>query len=1053
MMQIFKDLEIVKKIKNNFNQDEILNLSGFSDSEKAIVISNFEGKKVVLASDFISASNIETMLSSLGEKVEVVKENINQTNQPTLNEINKRKELTKKLTNFLFEDSNCLIFLPHTLNIEVNENIFKNFKFVLNKKYQREEIIKNLTALGYTRVQDSPIENEFCFLGDILKIANEKTIVVDFFDDQVENIKVDGKQVEEILLLAKDFENENLTNIFLNLICNFNLFICEPKRILDELFYIEIEEKNRGNKNLFLNKNNLFEKINEKTKKYLIFNEIFDIFSKNLINNQNVGTRKYFYDYKSLISDLGYYIKNNFKVFLFCGNKQSQKTIFDMLLQNKIVAKFLNEAKSVGVYISDLNIPLSASFLEEKVVFVGVDDLIKKQGRSQEKYITQKNIYLPKVGDYVVHEFHGIGKCIAVERLKLLNYEKDYVVVEYKGGDKLYVPTEQLNLLSAYVGVDETPKLSAIGGLEFAKQKSKVKESVKKMTFDLIQLYNERNKKKGFVYQKNNYLFKAFEDEFPYQLTEDQKKATEEIYKDMESPKILDRLICGDVGYGKTEVALRAAFKAVLSGKQVAFICPTTVLSEQHFKTCQERFKNFMVNVEVLNRFKSKKAETDELLKNLQEGKIDIIVGTHRLLSEDVKFKDLGLLILDEEQKFGVEHKETIKKLKNNVDVLTLSATPIPRTLQMSLIGVRDISLIETPPENRLPVQTYVTEYSENLLVDACKKELARNGQVFIIYNEVKTIQDFANRVKQLLPDARIGVAHAQMPEKELKITIDKLYNYGYDIIVATTLLENGIDNPLANTLIVINSDRLGLSELYQLKGRVGRSDRLAYTYFTFEPQKVLAENAYKRLEAIASLTELGSGFKVALRDLEIRGAGNVLGREQHGHLTKIGFDLYNKIVSECASEFMGIKNKELKEIKMEITLDAFISKEYIQEEAERIEIYSKISQLTSKQQKDALKQQLEKTYGTVPKQVDALIKIGLLKNLAQENFVSKVVLNANASKFILYKQENFVTDKISSALKNFANIASLKIEKEIYIDFKFVGLNETLDEMIEFLS
>ncbi|MBO4412399.1 MAG: transcription-repair coupling factor [Clostridia bacterium] len=1051
MNQIFKNLEIVKKIKNKFSKDEKISLSGFSDAEKAIVIANFEGKKIVLAPDFISASKIETMLSSLGIKVEVVKENV--LNQLTQKEIEKRKELTKKITNFLFGKTDVLIFLPHTINIFADENIFKSFSILKNKNYSREDIIKNLTSLGFARVQDSPAENEFCFLGDILRIKTEQNCVVDFFDEQVESIKVDGANVDDLTLCAKDFENKNLTNIFLNLVCNNLLFVCEPKRILDELFYLEIEEKNRDkNAVLFLNKNNLFEKINEKTNKYLIFNEIFDILSSNSINNQNVGVRKYFYDYKSLISDLEYYIKNNFKVFLFCGSDESQKSIFNMLLQNKIAVKILNEADAPGVYVSNLEIFESASFLEEKVVFIGSDDLIKKS-RTAEKYITKKNIYLPKVGDFVVHEFHGIGKCVAIERLKLLNYEKDYVVVEYKGGDKLYVPTEQLNLLSSYVGVDENPKLSTIGGLEFARQKEKVKESVKKMTFDLIQLYNERNKKKGFVYEPNNYLFKAFEDAFPYELTEDQKKACDEIYKDMESNKILDRLVCGDVGYGKTEVALRAAFKAVLSGKQVAFICPTTVLSEQHFKTCEERFKNFMVKVEVLNRFKTKKTETDELLKNLAEGKIDIIVGTHRLLSKDVKFKDLGLLILDEEQKFGVEHKETIKKMKSSVDVLTLSATPIPRTLQMSLMGVRDISLIETPPQNRLPVQTYVTEYSNELLVDACKKELARNGQVFIIYNEIKTIEEFAARVRALLPEARVGIAHAQMPEKELKVTIDKLYNYGYDIIIATTLLENGIDNPLANTLIVIDADKLGLSELYQLKGRVGRSDRLAYTYFTFEPQKVLAENAYKRLEAISSLTELGSGFKVALRDLEIRGAGNVLGREQHGHLTKIGFDLYNKIVAECASEFMGVKNKELKEIKMEIALDAFIPKEYIKEEAERIEIYSKISQLTSKQQAEKLKEELEKTFGQIPAQINSLIKIGLLKNLAQENYVSKVVLNSAVAKFVLYKQENFVTDKISASLKTYKDIASLKIEKEIYIEFKLGKTNETLNNMIDFLS
>ena len=569
------------------------------------------------------------------------------------------------------------------------------------------------------------------------------------------------------------------------------------------------------------------------------------------------------------------------------------------------------------------------------------------------------------------------------------------------------------------------------------------------MTFDLLKLYAEREKRKGFVYEKDNYLYEAFEKSFPYEETEDQLKAFADIKKDMESDKILDRLICGDVGYGKTEVALRAAYKAVLSGKQVAFLCPTTVLSEQHYNTCKERFKDFMVNVEVLNRFKSQKREIEPILQRLKEGKIDIICGTHRLLNKDVVFKDLGLLILDEEQKFGVEHKDKIKQIKTDVDVLTLSATPIPRTLQMSLSGIRDISLIETPPKNRLPVQTYVCEYSDRLLVDACKKEISRNGQVFIIYNEIKTIDNFASRVQDLLPDAVIGVAHAEMSKQLLKQTITKMYNHEYDIVIATTLIENGIDNPFANTLIVINSDRLGLSELYQLRGRVGRSDRLAYAYLTFEPQKVLTENAYKRLEALSQFTELGSGFKIAMRDLEIRGAGDVLGREQHGHLTKIGYELYNKIVAESVDELRGQKRKEVKEIKLDIAIDAYISSDYVKEESERIAIYSKISDLFTEEQLEQLKVELQENIGLLPNETLNLMKIGLLKNLAQDNFVQRVVLNDKECKFILYKQENIVTDKISSSLKEYKNEASLIFEKDPIINFK---LNMTLEEKLDFL-
>ena len=742
---------------------------------------------------------------------------------------------------------------------------------------------------------------------------------------------------------------------------------------------------------------------------------------------------------------------------VFCGSKDSEKSLFNYLAGSVRGIQILNEknCKNLsGIYLSDFNLPMSASFLQDKIVLLGTDDLIKKSSLKINKYISKKSIYLPKVGDYVVHELHGIGKCVQIERLKILNHEKDYVVVEYRGGDRLYVPSEQLNLLSAYIGSDEEPRLNTIGGVEFARQKEKVKASVKKMTFDLLKLYAEREKRKGYVYEKDNYLYDEFEKSFPYEETEDQLKAIADIKHDMESDKILDRLICGDVGYGKTEVALRAAYKAVLSGKQVAFLCPTTVLSEQHYNTCKERFKDFMVNVEVLNRFKSQKREVEPILQKLAEGKIDIICGTHRLLNKDVKFKDLGLLILDEEQKFGVEHKDKIKQIKTDIDVLTLSATPIPRTLQMSLSGIRDISLIETPPKNRLPVQTYVCEYSDQLLVDACKKEISRNGQVFIIYNEIKTIDDFASRVHELLPDAQIGVAHAEMSKQLLKQTITKMYNQEYDIVIATTLIENGIDNPFANTLIVVNSDRLGLAELYQLRGRVGRSDRLAYAYLTFEPQKILTENAYKRLEALSQFTELGSGFKIAMRDLEIRGAGDVLGREQHGHLTKIGYELYNKMVAEAVDELRGQKRKEVKEIKLDIAVDAYVSSEFVKEESERIAIYSKISELFTVEQFENLKSELESSIGELPKETINLMKIGLLKNLAQDNYVQRVVMNDKECKFVLYKQEKIVTDEIAAALKEFRNETSLQFEKDPIINFKLsMNSDEKLDFLIKFLS
>ena len=1049
---------IINDVINTIEKENEISLNGFSNGEISFLLKNFveqkNEKSIIIAPDLITASRIENMLDSFAVKSEILNENFNYY------EINSEKnkkislEIAKKINNFLYKND-ALIILPNCLNIN-SKKIEKNaFKIKLNDEINREKLLKNLVDLGFTRVVEDPQDVEFVLLGDILRLkANNDEIVVEFFGDFVEKIVVNNSPYDEINICDFDykFNQENY-----NLIVNFssfinNIFIINPRQIEDEIFYLDVEEtNNKINRTKLFDKSNFLSKIKECFENKIYFNEFFEFNTKCNFQNQIVGARKYLYDYNSLLSDLKYYKENNFNVVLFCGSEDSKRSILSFLSKNLYVSDFDAKAKLDRISISSLNIPLSFSFLQDQFVFIGTDDLVKNNKKVQ-KMITKKSIYLPKIGDYVVHELHGIGKCIQIERMKILGHEKDYVVVEYRGGDKLYVPSEQLNLLTAYIGSEEQPKLNLIGGVEFGRQKEKVKNSIRKMTINLLELYAEREKKKGFVYEKNNYLYDEFVKSFPYEATQDQVKAEKEIISDMESDKILDRLICGDVGYGKTEVAMRAMFKAVMSGKQVAFLCPTTVLSEQHYHTCLERFKDFMVNVEVLNRFKSSKAEVDNILKRLKEGKIDILCGTHRILAKDIEFKDLSLLVLDEEQKFGVEHKEKIKQLKSNIDILSMSATPIPRTLQMSLSGIRDISLIETPPKNRLPVQTYVTEFDEKLLVDACKKELNRNGQVFIIYNEIKTIDIFAAKVRELLGDAKIGIAHAAMNEKLLQDNIKKMYNQEFDIIIATTLIENGVDNPKANTLIVIDSDKLGLSELYQLRGRVGRSDRLAYAYFTYKPQKVLTEAAYKRLEALAQFTELGSGFKIAMRDLEIRGAGDLLGKEQHGHLTKVGFDLYNKLINETIEELKGNVKTKLADIKLEIDLDAFIKQTYISEESERIEIYSQISEL-SVEKAEKLKENLKNNYGEIPVEVSNLIKIGLLKNLAQQNFVLKIILNSKIRKFILYKKEEIVSEKIANSLKNYKDFVSLKFDKNPEIIFENNLDNaEMLDFMIKFL-
>ncbi|MCQ2399260.1 MAG: transcription-repair coupling factor, partial [Clostridia bacterium] len=612
---------------------------------------------------------------------------------------------------------------------------------------------------------------------------------------------------------------------------------------------------------------------------------------------------------------------------------------------------------------------------DEKLAVVGVSDIFSvKQNKEISKKKKHAFFSAPQPGDYAVHEIHGVGKVIGTKRLTTGYGTKDYIAVEYKAGDILYVPVEQIDVLTKYVGSDKEPALSRIGGKDFERIKQRVKESLRALSFDLKELYKERSKKQGFVFENDDSLQELFDTSCGFEDTPDQITATEDVKKDMVSGKVMDRLICGDVGFGKTEVAFRAVFRAVNNGKQAVLLAPTTILAEQHYANALKRFEGFGVKIESLDRFKTKKEQV-EVLDRLKDGKIDFIIGTHRLLSADVRFYDLGLLVLDEEQRFGVEHKEKIKLLKNNVDTMTLTATPIPRTLHMSLTGIRDISTINTPPKERLPVQTYVTEETDSLLADAISREVARVGQAFILYNRVETIYHFAEKLKALLPEVKFTVAHGQMNEGELEKCVTAFYRGETDVLIATTIIEDGIDLPKANTIIVIDADKLGLSTLYQLRGRVGRSNRLAHAYFTFKREKVLSDVAYKRLNTIMEFTEMGSGFKIAMRDLEIRGAGNILGVEQHGHMDKIGYELYSKLLKE---EMEGKEEDTVLDIDAKIT--AFIPDDYIESKSGRLDCYKEIAEIESAEEGEELLYSLESAYGKVPDEVYNLIEIALVK-------------------------------------------------------------------------
>ncbi|MED0681249.1 transcription-repair coupling factor [Aneurinibacillus thermoaerophilus] len=660
-----------------------------------------------------------------------------------------------------------------------------------------------------------------------------------------------------------------------------------------------------------------------------------------------------------------------------------------------------------------------------------------------------------RVGDYVVHVNHGIGKYLGIETLKINGIHKDYLHIKYAGNDKLYVPIEQIDQVQKYIGSEEKePKVYKLGGSDWKKVKSKVRASVQDIAQDLIRLYAERQQARGYAFSKDGEEMREFEAMFPYEETEDQLRAIREIKEDMEKPRPMDRLLCGDVGYGKTEVAIRAAFKAVMDGKQVAVLVPTTILAQQHYETFRERFADYPVNIAVISRFRTRK-EQNQTIKGLKDGTVDIIIGTHRLLSKDVAFKDLGLLIVDEEQRFGVTHKEKLKKLKTNVDVLTLTATPIPRTLHMSMLGVRDLSIIETPPENRFPVQTYVMEYSGALVREAIERELAREGQVYFLYNQVQGIEQMADQIRMLVPEARVVVAHGQMSETELESVMLSFLEGEADVLVSTTIIETGVDIPNVNTLIVTNADRMGLSQLYQLRGRVGRSNRIAYAYFTYQRDKVLNEVAEKRLQAIKEFTELGSGFKIAMRDLSIRGAGNLLGAEQHGFIASVGFDLYSQMLKDAIEELKGEPKKE-EEVHPEInlTIDAFIPSDYIQDGKQKIEMYKKFAAVSSFEEIDELTEELEDRFGDIPQSVRNLLLVSKLRVHARKHRIVEISQKGDTIQLVFHEDQSTKVDwgdlyEIKGPLLR--RITPSRQGQQVVVGIKVKGLNH--EESIELVE
>ena len=763
-----------------------------------------------------------------------------------------------------------------------------------------------------------------------------------------------------------------------------------------------------------------------------------------------------------LLADIVTYQKNKKKVVLLAGNEISAKKLCDILKENQINYKHEQEAENVkpGEIIVTIG-GFSSGFENYDLNLIVVslqnnfEEPVKRKKKLSSTFKDSEKIVFAdlKPGDIVVHQTHGIGQFIGVNTITADGVTKDYIKIKYRNDDILYVPTNSLDSVRKYIGGGDnsSPRLNKLGGKEWSATTSKVKKNLEAVAKDLIELYAKRQKIKGFSFSPDTPWQKQFEDSFPYTETDDQLRCIQDVKKDMEKPQPMDRLLCGDVGYGKTEVAIRAAFKAVMDQKQVAYLVPTTILANQQYEEFKTRMQEFAINVELLNRFKTKK-EQDEIIKKLKLGEVDVVVGTHRLLSEDVNFKDLGLLIIDEEHRFGVKDKEKIKKLRTNIDVLTMTATPIPRTLHMSIVGVRDMSVIYEPPHNRKPVQTYVLEYDQEVITEAITKEIERGGQVFYLFNQVEGIEKKANEISMLVPEAKVGFAHGKMSGRELEEIMESFINHEINVLVCTTILESGIDIPNANTIIVENADRLGLAQLYQIRGRVGRSDKQAYAYITYKRDKLLSEVADKRLKAIKEFTEFGSGFKIAMRDLEIRGAGSMLGEMQHGHMEKVGYDTYCKLLDEVIKEMQGIEVVEEQDVQIDLAVSSYIPDNFIENSSQKIEIYQNIALCRTEEELQNVIDEVIDRYGRLPKELENLIDIARIKQLARKANILKIAQRENGIVFYFVK-EKIKPEMVNTLITKYPMLVKFSNAVEPYVTLRIKENENIIEKAKEFLN
>ncbi len=1033
--EIFSQFIMELNVGDEYNVDELanrLNLMGFVRRDSVEYAGQYAIRGGILDL-FTTVHDTAVRIEFWGDEIDSIR---------TLDEFAERS--VDKLENIKIMPVRELVFGEEKL-AEAKEKLKKEYEKALadyDKKGLKEEHSNLKKTFGSTY-------DELDFKNSISKAEillpyfyEEKVCLLDYLDD-------------DFIVYFDDYYRVQETSNFV-----LNEFDESVKNRLMRGYMLPTQS------NLVNNFNDILHKVTKH--RTIVFSSVLiDVNNLKLPINQTIN-----YDVKTvgvfennvsqLTEDVAHYKKIGYKTVVLTGSKVRGLNLVNEFMENGVEATYYENLNNIelqngGVYISKGALAKGFSYPSLKYVIISDRELfgdskktVKRRAKNGKPIESFTDI---KVGDYIVHEKHGIGIFKGIEQMVFEGVTKDYFKIGYKDDGNLYVPTNQLDLIQKYIGADGvTPKINKLGGVEWNKAKERTKRSVVLLAKELVELYAKRQNAKGYMFARDNQWQRDFEDSFIYQETGDQLNAIEDVKRDMESGRVMDRLICGDVGYGKTEVAIRAAFKAVQDGKQVAYLVPTTILAEQMYNNFKDRMADFAIGIELLSRFRTPKQQKESIMR-IQSGLSEILIGTHRILSKDVVYKDLGLVIVDEEQRFGVKDKEKLKHLKENVDVMTLTATPIPRTLHMSMTGIRDMSVLEEPPNERQPVQTYVCEYNEEFVREAINREIGRGGQVFYLYNRVNTIDDVARRVSELVPNAAVDVAHGQMSERELERVMKAFIDNETNVLVCTTIIETGLDISNANTIIIENADQMGLSQLYQLRGRVGRSTRSAYAYLMYKRDKVLTEVAEKRLQTIRDFTEFGSGFKVSMRDLEIRGAGTLLGEEQHGYLGDVGYELYCKLLDEAIREMKGEEVKPKFETSIDINITAHIPSNYIKSEIQKIEIYKKIANIITQQDYYDVEEEIEDRFGEIPKAVTNLMDIALFKSKASQIGVINVVQLDKTIKFTFTSNAKVDIEKITKLSKQASNPIKLQMGTEPTISVNYKKKNVKVEEMSEFLD